>query len=283
MSDSRAKGLHYTVKDRRSGYACLICGLAGDIRMIRSEECLPGKVNPEKMDMSPTTKEIQKQTQIEYDEKVALEMARELEQLQAQAMELEQMRILQDLEMEEAQLEGLLQQQRALKLQKAAASAGLLPAVAAPEKPLENTEVAAPEKSEVATPAPEVALKVAAPERTEVAAPGRTEVAVAAPGRTEVAVAAPETTEVAAPTRSEVAAPSTEVAAPTSSEVAAPSTEVAAPTSSEVAAPSTEVAAPKRAEVASIEVATPEAKAKLPVSRAAVSTCAALGNHDCMG
>ncbi|CAE7666304.1 unnamed protein product [Symbiodinium sp. CCMP2592] len=126
MSDSRAKGLHYTVKDRRSGYACLICGLAGDIRMIRSEECLPGKVPESKMAMSPTTKGIMQQTQIEADEKIALEMARELEQLQAEAVELEQMKILQDLEMEELELQGLLQQQKALALQQAAASAGLI-------------------------------------------------------------------------------------------------------------------------------------------------------------
>ena len=95
--------------------------------MIRSEECLPGKVPSERMDMSPTTREIMKETQVEADEKMALEMARELEQLQAEAVKLEQMKVLHDLEMEELELQPLLQQQRALTLSQAAASAGLIP------------------------------------------------------------------------------------------------------------------------------------------------------------
>ena len=94
--------------------------------MIRSEQCLPGTLPASKMDMSPTTKGIMQQTQIEADEKIALEMARELEQLQAEAVELEQMKILQDLEMEELELQNLLQQQKALDLRRAAASAGLI-------------------------------------------------------------------------------------------------------------------------------------------------------------
>ncbi|CAE7529160.1 PRX [Symbiodinium sp. CCMP2456] len=268
MSDSRAKGLHYTVKDRRSGYACLICGLAGDIRMIRSEECLPGKVSPERMDMDPTTKSIHRQTQIEFDEKVAREMAKELEQLQAQAVELEQMKILHDLEMEELQLEGLFQQQRALKLHEAATSAAAhkvappkSPEVAAPK----STEVAAPKSTEVTAPR---STEVAATTSTEVAAPRSTE--VAAPKSTEVA--APRSTEVAAPKSTEVAAPkSTEVAAPKSTEVAAPkSTEVATTESTEVEAPeSTEVTAPESTEVTapeSTEVAKPKVEATMLVS-----------------
>ncbi|CAE6962681.1 unnamed protein product, partial [Symbiodinium sp. CCMP2456] len=78
------------------------------------------------MDMSPTTKSIMQQTQVEADEKIALEMARELEQLQAEAVKLEQMKILQDLEMEELELQSLLQQQKAVSLHQAAASAGLI-------------------------------------------------------------------------------------------------------------------------------------------------------------
>ena len=269
MSDSRAKGLHYTVKDRRSGYACLICGLAGDIRMIRSESCLPGKASPERMDMDPTTKSIHQQAQIEFDEKVALEMARELEQLQAQAFELEQMKILHDLEMEEVQLEGLLQQQRALKLKEAAASAGLIEVAAS-----KNTEAAAPKRTEVAAPEN---TKVAAPRSTEVAAPESTEAAarsteVATPESTEVAA---PSTEVAAPENPKVTAPSTEVAAPENTKVAAPeSTEVAAPENPKVTAPSTEVAA-----LESTKVAAPKVEATMPGS---VCACAALRDHDYM-
>ena len=101
QSDARAKGLHYTVKERRYGYECLICGLLGDIRWIRSSPC-----KPKDAPVDDGIPETGPQEEHHHDMKARQElqdeaMARELHQLQVEEQELQQMLTLQQLEHEE--------------------------------------------------------------------------------------------------------------------------------------------------------------------------------------
>ncbi|CAE7362077.1 unnamed protein product, partial [Symbiodinium necroappetens] len=122
QSDARAKGLHYTVKERRYGYECLICGLLGDIRWIRSSPCKPKDAPDPEASLDKTAMEA-KARQEQYD----LEMARELYRLQVEEKELEQMLVLQQLENEEQLLQGLLNEKRALEIAELAAAKALKP------------------------------------------------------------------------------------------------------------------------------------------------------------
>ena len=135
QSDARAKGLHYTVKEKRYGYECLICGLLGDIRWIRSSPCHPKDapvVNPVVPESSPHDDLQAKALQESQD----CEMARELYKLQVEEQELQQVLMLQQLQHEEQMLQALLNEQRALKLAEVAASKALNNS--APEKPTPN-------------------------------------------------------------------------------------------------------------------------------------------------
>ena len=139
-SDARAKGLHYTVKERRYGYECLLCGLLGDIGYIRSSPCkLKDDFVP--ADEHAKALEIQRKHQEDNDRK----MAKELQELWEEETRLEQMLILQQLQHEEMVLEGLLNEQRALNLaerlaEKVASSkaADPNPQVAATNKPVDQ-------------------------------------------------------------------------------------------------------------------------------------------------
>ena len=136
MSQCKSKGLHYVVKDRRHGYACLICGLAGLLEDVRSSPCLtpsPTKPDPvhdaKKHDEDlAAIRDAQRAFQEAQDRALALELA----DLQKQAAEMEQLVLLEALEAEEAELQGLLNQERALKLElkvreRAATTAGAGP------------------------------------------------------------------------------------------------------------------------------------------------------------
>ena len=118
MSDARDKGLHYTVKEKRYGYECLICGLLGDIRWIRASPCKPKETPSESEPLSDATLKLQQEAQDE-------QMARELHELQVQEQELQQMLVLQQLENEELLLQGLLNEQRTLDLAEKTAAAAL--------------------------------------------------------------------------------------------------------------------------------------------------------------
>eukprot|EP00439_Symbiodinium_sp_Y106_P081528 s223_g20.t1 len=109
MSLAKARGEHYTVKDRVTGYTCLHCGLGGDIRWIREQECKP---SPAKVSDSPA--ETRATTWTPSPDEVA--QAEALRQLEAEEFELTEMVKLQQLQMEEALLSGLLLEQRALEL-----------------------------------------------------------------------------------------------------------------------------------------------------------------------
>ena len=111
QSDARAKGLHYTVKERRYGYECLICGLLGDIRWIRSSPCKPKDEPVDNHSANPEAS----------PDKAAIEALRELE---LEEQQLEQMVILQQ-DCEEQLLQGLLNEKRALEIAEIAAAKAL--------------------------------------------------------------------------------------------------------------------------------------------------------------
>ncbi|CAE7754377.1 unnamed protein product [Symbiodinium sp. CCMP2592] len=134
MSDCRSKGLHYTVKNirdkRTAGVECLICGLCGDLDKLKRLPCLaePADKEPEPAVLTCDEKAAQdaaavasaesefRRLQETEDRKVALELM----ELQRQEAELEQMVLLHQLQTEEAVLQGLLNEQRALALAEAA-------------------------------------------------------------------------------------------------------------------------------------------------------------------
>ncbi|CAE7819868.1 unnamed protein product, partial [Symbiodinium sp. CCMP2456] len=122
QSDARAKGLHYTVKERRYGYECLICGLLGDIRWIRESPCKPKEDYDAKPKASPDKAAVQAK---QWQEQQDLLMATELQRLETEEKELEQLLVLQQLQNEEQLLEGLLQQKRALEIAEDAAAKAL--------------------------------------------------------------------------------------------------------------------------------------------------------------
>ena len=121
QSDARAKGLHYTVKERRYGYECLICGLLGDIRWIRASPCKP-KDAPVIPETGPPEEHHDMKARQELQDEA---MARELHQLQVEEQELQQMLMLQQLEHEEMVLQCLLNEKRALELAEANAARAL--------------------------------------------------------------------------------------------------------------------------------------------------------------
>ena len=152
ISDCRSKGLHYTVKYIRdkhtSGVECLLCGLIGNLDNIKKVPCLPSS-SPGSVDQVPepavvTTggeravenaealadAELQfRKLQEMEDRKAALELA----ELHRQEAELGAMVLLHKLEAEEAELEGLLLQQRQLALAEKTVAKKLLFSDATPE------------------------------------------------------------------------------------------------------------------------------------------------------
>ena len=127
MSQCMEKRIHYMVKDRRSGFACLICGLAGDLDDIKASPCnsqASGSPRPSlrssHADDAVAMEAAQKALQEEQDHRMALE----LQELQRQEDELQQLVLLQNLEAEEAELTALLDAQRALNLQAKLDAAG---------------------------------------------------------------------------------------------------------------------------------------------------------------
>ena len=130
MSSCKSKGLHYTVKDERSGFACLLCGLAGDLDMIKSKRCQTCEAPATKLDFQETNEApvSTREAQEALDREMAwqLQHLKNLETLEAQEAELkilhkqeseiEQLLTLQQLESEEMVLQALLNEQRALAL-----------------------------------------------------------------------------------------------------------------------------------------------------------------------
>ena len=125
MSQCKSEGKHYTVKfvqgGKCRGVECLICGLIGDLEFVKGKTCTPSPASP-----TPTVRDedvchdtsrdedIARAHQLENDRR----MAEELQELAATQAELERLTLLQQLEAEELLLEGLLNQERALHLQK---------------------------------------------------------------------------------------------------------------------------------------------------------------------
>ena len=110
MSLAKVRGEHYTVKDLKTGYACLHCGLGGDIRWIRSQKCTP---SPAKDSASHAETGATTWTPSPYDE---VAQAKALRELEAEEFELTQMLKLQQLQVEEALLSSLMLEQQALEL-----------------------------------------------------------------------------------------------------------------------------------------------------------------------
>ena len=133
MSDCRSKGLHYTVKyireKRAAGVECLLCGLIGPLENLKKVACLP--CFPESGDNATGHVELTQTEQVAQDAEALAsaelqfrkmqeiedrKCAMELAELQRQEAELEKMVLLQRLEAEEAELQGLLNEQRALAI-----------------------------------------------------------------------------------------------------------------------------------------------------------------------
>ena len=131
MSSCKSKGVHYTVKDARNGFACLLCGLAGDLDMMKSNRCEACEAPATKLDFQEAKGEVRGSTraaQEAMDRKMAWELQHlnnlreleiqeaELRELHKQETEIEQLLTLQELEHEEMLLQALLNEQRALAL-----------------------------------------------------------------------------------------------------------------------------------------------------------------------
>ena len=113
-SDCKSKGLHYTVKRIRNrqtyGVECLICGLTGDLDEVRKQPCTP---SPAIERVSEPGSDLEKR---KLEDERSLQMAQELQELEILQAELEQQSLLERLEMEEIELQGLLNQKRAMDL-----------------------------------------------------------------------------------------------------------------------------------------------------------------------
>ena len=175
MSLCKSEGRHYTVKfvqgRKCRGVECLLCGLIGDLEFVKSKPCTPSPASP-----TPTVRDEDVCHDISRDEDIArahqLEndrrMAEELQELAATQAELERLTLLQQLDAEELLLEGLLNEERALNLQKIKAaqynSRLSNPVNTIAETP--STEAPSPENpSRTETPSPEN------PSRTETPSP----------------------------------------------------------------------------------------------------------------
>ena len=160
-SDARAKGLHYTVKERRHGYECLICGKLGDIAKIRASPCVPPTTPTPSLNAVCEKSWEAQQMQIENDQR----LAQELHDLQVEEENLTQLLLLQQLENEEKVLQELLKQQESLAVAEAYAAAALK---SGDGKSVSNKAVnPMPEEPHVAKPTPEepkTATRPTAPE-----------------------------------------------------------------------------------------------------------------------
>ena len=98
-------GEAYMVKDRRSGFACLICELAGDLDDIKSSPCnsqASGSPRPSLRSSHADDAAAMAAAQKAFQEEQDHCTAPELRELQRQEDELEQLVLLQNLEAEEA-------------------------------------------------------------------------------------------------------------------------------------------------------------------------------------
>ena len=134
MSQCKARGIHYMVKDKTNGFACLLCGLTGQLVDLQASPCgsSPSAV-PSPVESSTPKGYFEKrarsrscvdheheqalvETQRALQEENDLKMARELQELERIEHELTQQALLERLEAEELELQGLLNQARAEEL-----------------------------------------------------------------------------------------------------------------------------------------------------------------------
>ena len=175
MSQCKSEGKHYTVKflheSRARGVECLICGLIGDLEYVKSKACTPSPTATTREPSPTATLKDEDETAFDTDiarahqEEADRRMAEELAELHATQAELEQLTLLQQLDAEELLLQGLLNEQRALELEKVKAARykavcdGLEPNSETP-KPLKPTpeipKPSSPESSSPSDPSPRV-------------------------------------------------------------------------------------------------------------------------------
>ena len=125
-SQCKSRGLHYYVRDRRHGFFCEICGIAGDLEFLKSIPCEEQGVHRSPKTSVPYGPGSMSEGDFAMAEAVAAttaeqlkhqdDMAYELEQLRALEEEQEQLILLETLETEEMILQDLLLQDRALAL-----------------------------------------------------------------------------------------------------------------------------------------------------------------------
>ena len=135
MSSCKSKGIHYMVQDRRNGFACLLCGLAGSVEVIKANKCVassslptsePALVSqtllpPPGLDQEDSEVKVFRNWQAEEQVRRDREMAEQLMELQKEEARVEQLLLLQRLEHEESLLEALVREQQAVALAEAQA------------------------------------------------------------------------------------------------------------------------------------------------------------------
>ena len=128
MSQCKMRGLHYMVRDEVSGFVCLLCGLAGDLDMIKSFKCSSSSCSSPASSPACLEKPFMRLEAEGEDEAASIlatqqeqerkdrKMAEEMAELHRHESELQKMLLLHELETEEALLAGLLNERRALQL-----------------------------------------------------------------------------------------------------------------------------------------------------------------------
>lgn len=148
MSAAKERCEHYTVKEPKipGGYLCLLCGIGGDIRAIRSKLCTP---SPSPAKAKPPPSECHEIPAPTHEMMSAEDQARYLQELAQEEASLTEMLTLQQLQMEEALLESLMLQQRAANLACKASENARVPSLAPESKPAAESVIPAPEPVEV--------------------------------------------------------------------------------------------------------------------------------------
>ena len=163
MSQCKSRGIHFFVKDSRAGFACLLCGFAGDLETLRMMPCVPqrhardpdGKPDNDKVVEDPAAAAAAAAAakvaqQLMDDERLAQELMalqiqeaqlykqQELKERRAQHdRELQQQQqTLQALEAEEAALSALLEEQARLEVEEAAKVKGCPATLTSPDEAL---------------------------------------------------------------------------------------------------------------------------------------------------
>ncbi|CAE7389453.1 unnamed protein product [Symbiodinium sp. CCMP2592] len=133
MSQCKARGIHYMVKDKVNGFACLLCGLTGQLVELQASPCGSSPSAVPSPAESCTPKGFEKRagsssyvdheheralakTRRALQEENDLKMARELQELEQMEHELTQQALLEQLEVEELELQSLMNQVRAEEL-----------------------------------------------------------------------------------------------------------------------------------------------------------------------